>query len=112
MTDAGGYEAALVEALTRLFEGLPLPGVAIESIRIDGTGAEARVLILFRHAHRPGDRLGFRFAAWDESETVRDPGRWVPVIWANLDEAINESGCGRDVSASPDGVIWLKPWHS
>lgn len=112
MTDAEGGEAALVEALTRQFEGLPLPEVAIESIRVDGTGPQAQVVILFRHARRPGDRLGFRFTAWDESETEQDPGRWVPVIWANLDEAINESGCGREVSASPDGVIWLEPWHS
>lgn len=105
------YEAALLETLTRQFELLPLPGVVIESVRIDGAGPQAEVLILFRHDRRPGCRLGFRFAAWDESETEQSPGQWVPVIWANLDEAIGESDCGREVSASSDGVIWLKPWH-
>lgn len=112
MTGSDGYEQALVETLTREFELLPLPGTSIESIRVEGLGPKAEVIILFRHDRRPGFLLGFRFPVWDESALFRDPGRWVPVIWANLDEAINESDCGRDVTPSPEGVIWLEPWHS
>ncbi len=110
MSDDDAYAEGMVEALKDQFEGLPIPGSVIESIRVEGTGPTAEVFILFRHERRPGCLIGFRFPASDEqSRARRDPQWWVPVIWANFDEAISESDCGRGVEPSSDGVVWLKP---
>lgn len=108
MGEHKSYEEALLEVVRREFEILPVPRVVIDSVRVEGVGSTAEIVFLFRHKDRPGCRLGFRFPAQGDSP---DPRGWEPVIWANLDEAINESDHGRHIDPSPDGVVWIPP-HS
>ena len=110
MAAGGSYEQDLIAKLKREFDFLRRTGIEVESLQVNGDGSMGVLLILFRYRGRSDQLFGFRFPSWDES--LPDPGPWSAVVWTNLEEAIQESDCGRGIDPDPAGVIWLKPINS
>ncbi|WP_204025809.1 hypothetical protein [Sinosporangium siamense] len=103
------YEAQLIDIVARLLETLPIPGLRIQKIRVEGAGAAEEIVLVFHRETPLGGRLGFRFPAWDESLGRTDADQWSAVVWANLDEAINATDWGSSIAPDPDGIAWIPP---
>ncbi|MFB9880217.1 hypothetical protein ACFFMN_19930 [Planobispora siamensis] len=105
------YEGVLAGLMRRELDLLPLPGVMLDSVHVEGTGPLAEVIFLFRHDRLPVKSAGYRFPARDDSVSSQDAESWAPVVRANLDEAVTEAIIaferGHAFDPSPDGVFWL-----
>jgi hypothetical protein len=124
------YESRVLQALRKeLLEEKPLiesdAPVKIEDIRLDTSGVEHQVHILFRETSRPECLFGFWSGSveWGQDEAsgpiVLDSqkGYWGPEEWAStlivtwFEEQILAVGHGLPPDCDPDGITWVNGYR-
>lgn len=121
------YERRVVEGLREeLIEGdfhLEHQGnkITVEDVKVDGSGPEHFVHILFREESRPECLFGFYTdpVEWDTDPLAKtivlDPeeGCWGPEEWASqilvtsFNEQVSAIGHGLPAECDPEGITWI-----
>ncbi len=110
------HPAGQAENLKR--RGATHEGVRVEGVRLDESGPEHEIVVLFRDLGRPGCLFGYRIEALETPDVLHErsnpyrnpasaPRAWAENVWALFEEEVFASGYGLPKDCSPEGIMWI-----
>ncbi len=93
-------------------------GVRVEEVRLDESGPEHEIVVLFRDLGRPKCLFGYRIEALETPDILREgsnpyldpssaPRGWAENVWVLFEEEVFAFGRGLPNDRSPEGVTWV-----